>query len=86
MQNSGEEMTEDEIVATYLNYIAANFPRMSIERIAHNLDLLPAQVESLLDDMTWDKFKIGSNVKKARAEDARPACVILPFMRLTNND
>ncbi len=79
-------MNEDEEIAIYLNYIVANYPRLSCERIGENLGLTTGQVESLLDDMTWDKFKIAPEVKKARAEDAKPACVILPFYRLTNND
>lgn len=72
-------MTEDEIIATYLEYICANFPRLSVERIARNLDIPEAYVEVLLDDVSWDQFKIGANAVKAKAEDAKPACVIIPF-------
>lgn len=72
-------MTDADIIATYCEYIAANFPRLSIERIARNLDIPEAYVEVLLDDITWDQFKIGTRAVKARAEDAKPACVIIPF-------
>lgn len=72
-------MTEMEEIEIYLNYIAGNYPRLSCEHIADNLGLTVGQVESLLDDMTWDQFKIGGNVIKARTEDAKPACVIIPF-------
>lgn len=59
----------------------------TIPQLAAALDLEINQVENLLDIIKWHKsVRVGANAVKARAEDARPACVVIPFMRLINND
>lgn len=79
-------MTEDESIDIYLRYITIWYGRMPVEQIAENLDISILQVESLFDHIQWPKFQIAREVVKANVEDAKPACVILPFARLTNND
>ena len=72
-------MTEDEIVKVYIDHIARWFGIKPTRQIADELDLSESQVESIMDDISWPKFKIAQNVKKASAEDLKPACVIIPF-------
>lgn len=82
-------MTEEEIIRTYVNYICRWYAIKPTQEIADALDLSVPQIEALVDEIEWPhfvKFKIAPHVVKAEAEDAKPACVILPFHRLTNND
>lgn len=79
-------MTEEQIVEIYLQYIAKWYGIKPTEQIAEDLDIACVQVECLVDHIQWPKFQIAREVVKANVEDAKPACVILPFMKLTNND
>ena len=79
-------MTEEQIVKVYVDHICRWFGIKPTRQIADELDLSEAQVESIMDEISWPKFRIAQNVEKAHAEDIKPACIILPFAKSTNND
>ncbi|HVZ60654.1 MAG TPA: hypothetical protein VG892_07705 [Terriglobales bacterium] len=40
------EITDSEVVAVYLRYIRDNYPRLSVEKIADQLDLTAARLDA----------------------------------------
>lgn len=78
-------MTENEILQVYLTHIERWFGIKSTRQIAEELDLSEAQIESIVDDISWPKFKIAQGVERANLD--KHTCTIIPFRgRLTNND
>ncbi len=85
LQNGTKAVTDNEILQVYLTHIERWFGIKSTRQIAEELDLSEAQIESIVDDISWPKFKIAQDIPRANKENH--ICQVIPFRgRLTNND